>query len=109
MEEDVQHINENNQLLRYDNQIFTVITEENYEDVIHTFCEELYMADSGVQDAKIARNFVQELEKLLKSFHVHLQLFKKHIILIEALGIHIIHIFQTSILISNVILEEFLL
>ena len=41
MEEDVQHINENNQLLRYDNQIFTVITEENYEDVIHTFCEEL--------------------------------------------------------------------
>lgn len=68
MEEDVQHINENNQLLRYDNQIFTVITEENYEDVIHTFCEELYMADSGVQDAKIARNFVQELEKLLKKF-----------------------------------------
>lgn len=58
-----------NEHIRYDEEVFTVITEENFSNTIPEFCECIYrysMSDTGAIDTNIARNYIGELEKLLK-------------------------------------------
>lgn len=57
-----------NEHIRYDEEVFTVITEENFSRTIPEFCECIYrynISDTGTIDADIAKNYVDELEKLL--------------------------------------------
>ena len=57
-----------NEHIRYDEEVFTVITEENFNRTIPEFCECIYrynISDTGTIDADIAKNYVDELEKLL--------------------------------------------
>lgn len=54
--------------IRYDEEVFTVITEENFNSIIPEFCECIYrynMSDTGAIDTNIAKKYVHELEKLL--------------------------------------------
>ena len=58
-----------NEHIRYDEEVFTVITEENFSNTIPEFCECIYrysMSDTGAIDTNIAKNYIGELEKLLK-------------------------------------------
>lgn len=58
-----------NEHIRYDEEVFIVITEENFSNTIPEFCECIYrysMSDTGAIDTNIARNYICELEKLLK-------------------------------------------
>ncbi len=58
-----------NELIRYDEEVFTVITEENFSDVIPKFCECIYrydISDSGSTDVNIASNYISELINLLE-------------------------------------------
>lgn len=57
-----------NEHIRYDEEVFTVITEENFSNIIPKFCECIYrysMSDTGAIDTNIAKTYVDELEKLL--------------------------------------------
>lgn len=54
--------------IRYDEEVFTVITEENFNSIIPEFCECIYrynMSDTGAIDTNIVKKYVHELEKLL--------------------------------------------
>ena len=53
---------------RYDREVFTVVTDLNYQRLIPEFCEALYrfdMSKDGAIDGKIARDYTLELQKLL--------------------------------------------
>lgn len=57
-----------NEHFRYDEEVFIVITEENFSNTIPEFCECIYrysMSDTGAIDTDIAKNYIGELEKLL--------------------------------------------
>lgn len=57
-----------NEYIRYDDKVFTVITEENFSNIIPEFCECIYrytMSDTGAINTNIAKTYVNELEKLL--------------------------------------------
>lgn len=58
-----------NEHIQYDEEVFTVITEENFSNTIPEFCECIYrysVSDAGAIDTNIAKNYIGELEKLLK-------------------------------------------
>ena len=67
MEDGIQSVDTSSEAIRYSEEIFTAITEENYDEVISTFCESLYMCDSKLQNADIAHDIIAELEKLLRN------------------------------------------
>lgn len=67
MEDGIQSVDTSSEAIRYSEEIFTAITEENYDEVISAFCESLYMCDSKLQNADIAHDIIAELEKLLRN------------------------------------------
>ena len=58
-----------NDYIRYDKEVFTVITEENFSRTISEFCECIYrynMSDTGAIDPAIAKDYVVELKEILE-------------------------------------------
>ena len=54
--------------IRYDEEVFIAITEENFSNTIPEFCECIYrysMSDTGAIDTDIAKNYIGELKKIL--------------------------------------------
>lgn len=96
--------------IRYDEEVFIAITEENFSNTIPEFCECIYrysMSDTGAIDTDIAKNYIGELKKYSHNYLGHIQSYKKCIILIGAIETHIMPIFPINILMSNDIQEGY--